>query len=207
MKIICVGLNYLDHINEFDRSKLDIKEPCIFSKPDTAILRNNDPFYIPSFTNELHYETELVVKINRVVKAIDENFAARCYDEVAVGIDFTARDLQNKLKKSGLPWELSKAFDKSAPLPNEFIKLSEVGGDVQNLNFSLKINSKTVQQGNTSNMIFSVNKIISYVSHFMTLKIGDVIFTGTPSGVGCVNIGDHLEAYLENNKMLDFEIK
>lgn len=207
MKIVCVGLNYEDHIKEFDRNIDRSSFPTIFMKPDTALLRNNDPFYIPTFTDSIDYETELVVKINRVVKAIDEKFAARCYDEVAVGIDFTARSLQSELKKKGMPWELSKAFDKSTPVPNEFVKLSDFGSDINNLNFHLDINSKTVQRGCSKDMIFSVNNIISYVSQFVTLKIGDLIFTGTPSGVGRVNIGDRLEAYLEDRKLLDFEIK
>lgn len=207
MKIVCVGLNYRDHVKEFDRKFEVLEDPCIFIKPDTALLRNNDPFYIPSFSSHIDYETELVVKINRVVKAIDENFAARCYDEVAVGIDFTARDLQNEFKTKGLPWELSKGFDKSTPVPNSFIKLDEMGGDVQNLDIRLDINSKTVQSVNSGEMIHSVNKIISYVSQFVTLKIGDLIFTGTPAGVGKVAIGDHLEAYLGEHKMLDFEVK
>lgn len=207
MKIICVGLNYRDHIEEFDVEKLTIEEPCIFMKPDTALLRNNDPFYIPSFSSEVEYEAELVVKINRVVKAIDENFASRCYDEVGVGIDFTARDLQSKLRAQGMPWELSKAFDKSTPVPNEFIKLSELGKGVQELSFSLNINSKRVQCGHAKDMIFSVNQIIAYVSRFVTLKIGDIIFTGTPVGVGSVKAGDHIEAFLEDRKMLDFQVK
>lgn len=207
MKIVCVGLNYHDHIKEFDRSNLNITEPCIFMKPDTALLRNNEPFYIPSFSSEIHYEVELVVKINRVVKAIDENFAARCYDEVGLGVDFTARDLQTKLKNAGMPWELSKAFDKSTPVSMEFIKLDELKKDIQELNFHLDINSQKVQIGCAKDMIFNVNKIISYVSHYSTLKIGDLIFTGTPAGVGKVNIGDHLEGYLEGRKMFDFDIK
>lgn len=207
MKIVCVGLNYHDHIKEFDRSNLNITEPCIFMKPDTALLRNNEPFYIPSFSSEIHYEVELVVKINRVVKAIDENFAARCYDEVGLGVDFTARDLQTKLKNAGMPWELSKAFDKSTPVSMEFIKLDELKKDIQELNFNLDINSQKVQIGCAKDMIFNVNKIISYVSHYSTLKIGDLIFTGTPAGVGKVNIGDHLEGYLEGRKMFDFDIK
>lgn len=207
MKIICVGLNYIDHIKEFDRGKITIEKPCIFMKPDTALLRNNDTFYLPSFSSDINYELELVVKINRVVKAIDENFASRCYDEVGVGIDFTARDLQMKLKEQGMPWELSKAFDKSTPVPNEFIKLSEIGKDVQDLNFMLDINSKRVQCGYSKDMLFSVDQIIAYVSHFITLKIGDIIFTGTPSGVGSVKSGDRIEAFLEDRKMLDFEVK
>ncbi|MFI3268146.1 MAG: fumarylacetoacetate hydrolase family protein [Rikenellaceae bacterium] len=207
MKIVCVGLNYQNHVKEFDRGQLENAEPCIFMKPDTALLRNNEAFYIPSFSSEIHHEVELVVKINRVVKAIDENFASRCYDEVGLAIDFTARDLQMKLKQQGKPWELSKAFDKSTPMSSEFIKLSELGKDVQDLEFSLDINSQKVQLGHTKDMLFSVNKIISYVSHFCTLKIGDLILTGTPEGVGKVNIGDNLQGYLEGRKMFDFFVK
>ncbi|MEG1634769.1 MAG: fumarylacetoacetate hydrolase family protein [Rikenellaceae bacterium] len=205
MKIICIGLNYNKHIKELGHSIPT--EPVFFMKPDTALLRNNDTFYIPDFSHELHYECELAVKIDRVAKAISEKFAPRCYSEVALGIDFTARDLQRRLAASGLPWEAAKAFDKSTPIPNQFIALDSIGGNIQNLDFYLNINGKTVQQTNTSDMLFSVDKIIAHVTKFVTLKIGDIIMTGTPSGVGTVSDGDHLEAYLMGEKVLDFEVK
>lgn len=206
MKIICIGQNYKAHNAEMARSEQP-SEPVFFLKPDTALLRNNDPFYIPSFTDECHYEAELAVKINRVVKAIDERFARRCYDEVAVGIDFTARDRQRQCKAAGLPWEICKAFDKSTPVPNSFLRLDELGGDINSLRFALDINGQRAQEGFSGDMIFPVDKIISYVSHFVTLKIGDIILTGTPAGVGPVKIGDMLTASLEGHVMLDFEVR
>ncbi len=205
MKIICIGRNYADHAKELGNEPP--KVPIYFMKPDTALLRNNEDFYIPEFSKDLHYETELVVKINRVVKSIDRSFAARCYTEVGVGIDFTARDLQRACSQAGSPWEIAKSFDKSAPVPNEFIALEELGGDIRNLNFRMTINGQERQSGNSRDMIFDVDTIIEYVSQFTTLKIGDLIFTGTPAGVGAVKIGDHLEAYLEDRKMLDFYIR
>ncbi len=204
MKIICIGMNYREHVRELHHE--EPKNPVFFCKPDTALLRNNDSFYIPDFTQELHYETELVVKINRLVKAIDRKFASRCYDEIAVGIDFTARDVQRECIAKGLPWEIAKAFDKSAPLPNVFAPLSNFP-DINHIHFRLDINGKTCQEGCTSDMIFDVDTLIAYISRFMTLKIGDLIFTGTPVGVGPVHPGDHLEAYLEDQKMLDFEVR
>lgn len=207
MKIICIGRNYVEHIQELDNNSNIPAQPIFFTKPDSALLRNNSPFYVPDFSNDLHYECELVVKINRVTKSIDEKFASRCYDEVGLGIDFTARDLQRVCFKEGLPWEICKAFDHSAAISPEFIKLSELGGDTQKLNFELDLNGKIVQRGDTSKMIFDVNKIISYVSHFMTLKIGDLLFTGTPVGVGAVHPEDHLKASLEGRLLLDFDIK
>ncbi len=205
MKIICIGHNYRKHIEELGHALPE--EPLFFCKPDTALLRNNDSFYIPDFTDDLQYETELVVKINRIVKSIDEKFASRCYSQVAVGIDFTARDIQRRCIEKGLPWEICKAFDKSTPVPNEFKELADFPQGIGNLHFRLDINGKTVQEGNSADMIFSVDKIIAYVSRFMTLKIGDIIFTGTPAGVGKVKIGDRLEVFLEGEKMMDFEIK
>ncbi len=205
MKIICIGLNYKAHIKEMGHETPE--QPVFFMKPDTALLRNNDPFYLPEFSSEVDYECELAVKINRVTKAISHEYAHRCYDEVAVGVDFTARDIQRELCKAGLPWEASKAFDKSTPLPNKFISLSSLGKDIQNLNFNLDINGVTVQGTNSSDMLFGIDEIIAYVSKYVTLKIGDIIMSGTPVGVGKVNIGDHLEAYLESNKLLDFNIK
>lgn len=207
MKIICIGRNYVDHIQELDGNRNIPENPIFFTKPDTALLRNNDPFYVPNFSNELHYETELVIRINRLAKSIDEKFASRCCSEVGLGIDFTARDIQRKCFAEGLPWEICKAFDHSAAISPEFISLDELGGEVQKLHFEMNLNGKTVQKGDTSLMIFSVNKIISYVSHFMTLKIGDLIFTGTPVGVGAVHPGDRIEASLEGRKLLDFDIK
>ncbi len=205
MKMICIGRNYHDHIKELSNSVPT--EPMFFMKPDTAQLRNNEDFYIPEFSQDLQYETEVVVKINRVVKSIDRKFASRCYTEVGIGIDFTARDLQRKCAEAGRPWEIAKSFDKSAPVPNDFIPLDELGGDVMNLNFRMTINGEERQRANTSEMIFDVDTLIEHVSKYVTLKIGDLIFTGTPSGVGKVNIGDHLEAWLEDRKLLDFYIR
>lgn len=206
MKIICIGLNYLDHIKEFSGDAEEIAEPVFFLKPDTALLRNNDTFYIPSFSNDLHYECELVVKINRIGKSIEERFANRYYDQVGLGIDFTARDIQRDARAKGMPWERAKAFDHSAALSPTFIPLSELGS-IDSLNFKLEINGDPRQIGNTSKMLFGVDKIISYVSQYMTLKIGDLIYTGTPAGVGAVKSGDNLVATLEGRKLLDFDIK
>lgn len=207
MKIICIGRNYVEHIQELDNNSKIPPNPIFFTKPDTALLRNNEAFYVPSFSKDLHYETELVVKINRVTKAIEEKFAHRCYDEVGVGIDFTARDIQRDCMKNGLPWEICKAFDHSAAISPRFIKLSDLGGDVQKLHFEMSLNGVVRQRGDSGKMIFTVDKIISYVSQFMTLKIGDLIYTGTPVGVGAVVGGDHLVASLEGEVLLDFDIK
>lgn len=206
MKIICIGLNYLDHIKEFRVDSAEIAEPVFFLKPDTALLRNNDTFYIPSFSNDLHYECELVVKINRIGKCIEERFANRYYNEVALGIDFTARDIQQDARAKGMPWERAKAFDHSAALSPTFVPLAELG-NIDNLNFKLEINGECRQIGDTSKMLFGVDKIIAYVSQYMTLKIGDLIYTGTPAGVGAVKSGDNLVATLEGRKLLDFDIK
>jgi 2-keto-4-pentenoate hydratase/2-oxohepta-3-ene-1,7-dioic acid hydratase in catechol pathway len=204
MKIFAIGLNYASHNNEMKRT-FESEEPVVFMKPDTAILKGGKPFFLPDFSEEMHYETELVVKISRLGKNIAERFAHRYYEEVTVGIDFTARDLQKKQKEKGLPWEISKAFDNSAALGTFILK--EEAGDVNNIDFHLDINGKLVQQGNTSDMIYSVDKIISYISRFFTLKIGDILFTGTPAGVGPVNVNDHLQGYLGDKKLLDFRIK
>ena len=204
MKILAVGLNYESHNVEMKRT-FQSNEPVIFMKPESAQLKDGKPFFIPDFSNEVHYETEMVVKINRLGKNIDEKFAHRYYDELTVGIDFTARDIQRNLKEKSLPWEISKGFDGSAAI-GSFIPKKEFE-NVQNINFHLDINSKTVQEGNTRDMIFSVDKIIAYVSKFFTLKIGDLIYTGTPAGVGPVKIDDHLEGYLEDKKLLDFNIR
>lgn len=206
MKIICIGRNYADHIREFDNGSPSA-EPIYFLKPDTALLRNNDAFYIPTFSQQVDYETELVVKINRVGKCIEERFAHRYYDEVTLGIDFTARDLQRKAIAAGLPWELSKGFDRSAAIAPQFLKLSELGKGVQELEFQMTINDQVRQVGFTRDMIFSVDRIISYVSRFMMLRMGDLIYTGTPSGVGPVHSGDVLRATLEGVELLNFDIK
>lgn len=204
MKILAVGLNYESHNQEMGRT-FQNKEPVIFMKPESAQLKDGKPFFIPDFSKEVHYETEIVVKINRLGKCIEERFAYRYYDEITVGIDFTARDIQRGLKQKGLPWEVSKAFDNSAAI-GRFISKNEFQ-DIQNINFHLDIDSKIVQQGNTSDMIYSIDKIIAYVSQFFTLKIGDLIFTGTPDGVGPVQVDNHLTGYIENHRLLEFNVK
>ena len=204
MKIIAVGMNYANHNKEMHNS-LVLSEPVIFMKPDSALLKDGKPFFIPDFSSDVHYETEVVVKINKLGKNIAEQFAHRCYNEVTVGIDFTARDLQTELRKKGLPWEICKGFDCSA-VTGDFIQLKE-SDNIQQLAFHLDINGKTVQKGNTSDMLFTVDIIISYVSRFFTLKIGDLIYTGTPAGVGAVNIGNHLQGYLDDRKLLDFFVR
>ena len=203
MKIFAIGQNYVEHNKELNSK--NPTEPVVFMKPDTSLLKNNKPFYIPDFTNELHYETELIIKFNRLGKNIDSIFANRYYAEIGLGIDFTARDLQRKLKTEGKPWEISKAFDNSAVIGN-FLPVTELG-DVQNIQFRLDLNGKTVQNGNSSDMIFQINELVAYVSRFFTIKIGDLLFTGTPVGVGKVEVGDRLEGYIFNNKMFDFLIK
>lgn len=207
MKIICIGRNYVDHIKELDHTDSTPKEPQYFMKPDTALLRNNDPFYIPSFSSQVDYECELVVKINRVAKYIDEKFAPRCYNEIGLGIDFTARDLQREAIAKGLPWEQCKAFDHSAALSPQFVELSDLGGDINNLNFTMELNGEVRQSGFTGDMLFNVDRIINYVSQYMTLKIGDLIFTGTPVGVGPVKAGDNIRACLEGRELLNFDIR
>lgn len=197
-------MNYAAHNKELHHT-LELTEPTIFMKSDSSLLKDGKPFFIPDFSAEIHYETELVVKIDRLGKNIAERFAHRYYSEVTVGIDFTARDLQRRLREQGLPWEISKAFDNSAVI-GTFIPLEEAG-NVNQLSFHLDMNGKTVQQGNTADMLFSVDQIIAYVSRFFTLKIGDLIYTGTPVGVGPVSIGDHLEGYLGERKLLDFHVR
>ena len=206
MKIICIGRNYADHAKELNDGAELPKEPLFFLKPDTALLRNNDPFYIPSFSNEVHYECELVVRITRLAKCIDRKFASRCYEEVGLGIDFTARDLQREAIAKGLPWELCKGFDHSAALSNQFVPLAELGGDVQNLEFEMELNGEVRQRGFTKEMLFSVDQIIAHVSKYMTLRIGDLIFTGTPVGVGAVKAGDNIKARLGGHELLNFDI-
>jgi 2-keto-4-pentenoate hydratase/2-oxohepta-3-ene-1,7-dioic acid hydratase in catechol pathway len=204
MKILAVGWNYAEHNQELGQALPS--EPVIFSKPDSALLLGNKPFFIPGFSNEIHYETELVVRINRLGKNIAPKFASRYYSEVALGIDFTARDLQRKLKAAGQPWEISKAFDSSAVV-SQFVSLSSLSAPIQELEFYLQLNNKIVQQGNTKNMLFSVDTIIAYVSQFFTLKIGDLIFTGTPAGIGQVAKNDHLQGFLEDKELLNFFIR
>lgn len=203
MKIFAVGWNYFAHNKELNPVNTP-EHPVIFSKPETALLHDNKPFYYPEFSQNIHYETEIVVRISKMGKNISEKFAHRYYDAVALGIDFTARDLQNELKAKGAPWDICKGFDNSAPI-SEFLPKEEL--DLDHLNFSLQINGEEKQKGNTENMIFSIDKIIAYVSQFFTLKTGDLIFTGTPEGVGPVHIGDRLEGFIEEKKMFDFSIK
>ena len=202
MKIIAIGRNYAAHIAELNNEKPS--QPVVFMKPDTAILRNNAPFYYPDFSKDIHFEVEILIKINREGKYIDQKFAHKYYEEIGIGVDFTARDLQTKCKEKGLPWEIAKAFNGSAPI-SEFI--SKEGKDLGNLNFSLKQNGELKQQGNTSLMLFPFDEIVAYVSQYFTLKKGDIIFTGTPAGVGPIAIGDKLEAFIEEEKLLEVEIK
>ncbi len=206
MKIICVGHNYQEHNKEMGRNTSPSAEPVLFMKPDSALLKDNKPFFIPDFSNDVHYELEVVVRINRLGKNIAERFAHRYYDELTVGIDFTARDIQSELKQKGLPWEVSKGFDNSAVI-GEFVSKEVIGKDVKDLSFSLLKNNNIVQKGNTMDMIHSIDEIIAYASRFFTLKIGDMIFTGTPAGVGRVEIDDHLEGFLEEKKLFDFHIR
>jgi 2-keto-4-pentenoate hydratase/2-oxohepta-3-ene-1,7-dioic acid hydratase in catechol pathway len=203
MKIICIGLNYRKHALEMGRPFP--VEPVVFLKPDSSIIKNNKPFFLPDFSKEIHYEVEVVIKISKLGKGISAKFAHRYFDEVTVGIDITARDLQNQFSKNGLPWELSKCFDGAAPL-GKFVSTRTIK-DIQDIDFMLEINGKKVQESNTSDMIFSINDIIAYVSFFFTLKTGDLIFTGTPSGVGALHRNDNLVAYLNNKPLLDFVIK
>ncbi len=204
MKIFAVGLNYASHNKEMERM-FEQKDPVLFMKPDSALLKDGKPFFLPDFSDEVHYEAELVVRINRLGKNIQERFAHRYYSEVTIGIDFTARDLQRKQKEQGLPWEIAKGFDSSAAI-GTFVPKDELG-DITRIGFHLDLNGETVQEGNTEEMIWPVDKIISYISRFFTLKIGDIIFTGTPAGVGPVKINDHLQGYIEERKLLDFNVK
>lgn len=210
MKIICIGRNYAAHAEELHHATglpTEGSEPLWFLKPDTALLRNNDPFYIPSFSQEVDYECELVVRICRVGRAISERFAHRYYTEVGLGIDFTARDVQRQAIAEGLPWERAKAFDRSAAISPQFLPLAELGGGVQNLRFSLEVNGEVRQEGDTSQMLYSVDRIIASISRYMTLRMGDLLFTGTPAGVGALREGDHLRATLEGHELLNFDIR
>ncbi|MGV6861729.1 MAG: fumarylacetoacetate hydrolase family protein [Putridiphycobacter sp.] len=202
MKIICIGRNFADHAKEM-KSELP-SEPVFFFKPDISILRGNR-FYIPEFTKEVHYEVELVVKIKKVGKYIEPQFAHKYYDEIGLGIDFTARDIQRECKAKGLPWEKAKAFENSAVLGQTFINKDEL--DLSNLQFSLKKNNEVVQEGNSCDMIFNIDQIIAYISKFVTLKIGDLIYTGTPSGVGPIAIGDKLTGFIDSKEMFHIEIR
>ncbi len=203
MKIIAIGRNYAEHAKELNNPVPAV--PVIFMKPDTALLKDNKPFYHPDFSQDIHHEIEIVLKISKEGKHINEKFAGSYFEEIGLGIDFTARDIQQRHKEKGLPWELAKAFDSSAPVSN-FVPRSKFS-DIYNLNFRLDINEQTRQQGNTKDLLFSFERIITFVSKYITLKKGDLIFTGTPQGVSKVNIGDHLEGYLEDVKMLDFCVK
>ena len=205
MKIIAIGMNYQLHCHELHAGEALPQEPVIFMKPDSALLKDGKPFFIPDFSERVDYETELVVRINRLGKNIAERFAHRYYDAVTVGIDFTARDLQRKYRAEGKPWELCKGFDNSAAI-GDWIPVERFK-DIQQLNFHLDIDGKTVQRGYAGDMLFKIDQIIAYVSRFCTLKIGDLLFTGTPVGVGPVQVNNHLEGYLEDEKVLDFYIR
>lgn len=203
MKIIAIGRNYAEHAKELNNPVPAV--PVIFMKPDTAVLKDNKPFYHPEFSTDIHHEIELVLKVSKEGKHIAQKFASTYFDEIGLGIDFTARDIQQKHKEKGLPWELAKAFDNSAPV-SKFIPKSEFK-DLGNLNIRLDLNDNTVQEGNTKDLLFSFEYMIAFVSQYITLKKGDLIFTGTPKGVGKVNVGDHLCGYLEDQKLLDFYIR
>ena len=205
MKIFAVGMNYQAHNKELHGASLNMKEPVIFTKADSALLKDGKPFFVPAFTERCEYETEVVVRICRLGRSIAPRWAHRYYDQVTVGIDFTARDLQERLRAEGKPWELCKGFDGSAVI-GEMVPKDELP-DVQNLHFHLDINGKTVQQGHTADMLFKVDEVVSYISQFFTLKMGDLIYTGTPAGVGPVHEGDHLEGYLEGRKVLEFNVR
>ena len=205
MKIFGIGMNYVEHNKELHGTLLNIEGPVVFTKADSSLLTGGKPFFIPAYTKQCDYETELVVRINHLGRSIPERFAHRYYQEVSVGIDFTARDMQKALREKGLPWDLCKGFDGSAVV-GEWLPIDTLG-DVQNLHFHLDINGKTVQSGFTGDMVHSVDKLVSFISQYFTLKTGDIIFTGTPVGVGPVQIDDHLEGFLEGKKVLEFNVK
>ncbi|MDB5240475.1 MAG: fumarylacetoacetate hydrolase [Spirosoma sp.] len=203
MKIICVGRNYAEHIKELNNEQPE--DPVIFLKPETAVPLKNEPFFYPEFSSDVHHEVEILVKINRVGKNIDQKFAHKYYDEIGIGIDFTARDLQTKLKAKGLPWELAKGFNGSAPISG-FVPKTDYA-DLHNINFRLDVNGETRQQGNTSMMLFKIDYLISFVSTYFLLQQGDILFTGTPKGVGPVQVGDRLSAFIEDKPMLTLDVK
>ncbi|MBK99737.1 MAG: 2-hydroxyhepta-2,4-diene-1,7-dioate isomerase [Flavobacteriaceae bacterium] len=203
MKIICVGRNYTDHIKELDNKKP--KDPVLFLKPQTAIINKGQPFFIPSFSNEIHYELEVIIKINRLGRFIEKKFSHKYYDEIGLGIDFTARDLQLELKNNGLPWEKAKAFDGSCLIGDW--KNKKDFNNIDNIDFRLTKNDEIVQNSNTSLMLWKIDELIEYISKFFTLKIGDVIFTGTPSGVGKVQLNDKLKGYMNDDELLSINIK
>ena len=203
MKIICVGQNYLNHIKELNSKRN--KSPILFLKPDSSIIQKNQPFFIPEFSKEIHYEAEIILKFDKLGKHIDKKFSNKYYNEISLGIDFTARDLQEKLKKSGQPWEKAKSFDNSAVV-GDWIDVSNFQ-DINNINFCLKLNNEIVQSSNSSNMIWKIDDLVSEVSNYFTLKIGDILFTGTPEGVGKVSIGDVLDGFLEEKKVFSIKIK
>lgn len=203
MKIICIGRNYVEHAKELNNPLPE--KPIFFLKPDSALVIKNQPFFYPEFSKDIHFETEIVLRICKLGKHIQQKFAHTYFDEIGIGLDLTARDLQKDCKSKGLPWEIAKAFDQSAPLG--LFKPKSDFKNINDLNFSLKINDEIRQRGNTKDLIFSFDHLISYISQFITLKIGDLIFTGTPEGVGPVEIGDHLEAFIEDEKCLDLSVK
>jgi len=204
MRIFAIGRNYAEHIQELNNERPD--EPVIFTKPDTALLKNNAPFYYPVFSNDIHHEVELILRICKEGKNIEEKFAHKYYDAIGIGIDFTARDLQQKAKEKGLPWDIAKGFNGSAPVSDTFYPVSHFK-NLRDINFSLQIDGQLRQQSNTNMMLFNFEYIIHYLSKFFTLRIGDLIFTGTPKGVGPVKPGNILSAYIENEKLLEFEVK
>jgi 2-keto-4-pentenoate hydratase/2-oxohepta-3-ene-1,7-dioic acid hydratase in catechol pathway len=203
VKIFAIGRNYVDHAKELNNPLP--AEPMFFMKPDTALVRSNKPFFYPDFSKEIHHEVEIVLKLNRVGKSISEKFAHRYYTEIGIGIDFTARDIQRKCQEKGMPWEIAKSFDNSAPV-SKFLPKSKFR-DLKNISFHLDINGKTAQTGNTANMIFHFDRLVSHVSKYVTIRMGDLIFTGTPAGVGPVNIGDRLQAYIEDEMLMDFYVR
>jgi 2-keto-4-pentenoate hydratase/2-oxohepta-3-ene-1,7-dioic acid hydratase in catechol pathway len=204
MRIFAVGRNYVEHINELNNERPE--EPVIFTKPDTALLRNNAPFYYPDFSSDIHHEVELVLRICKEGKNVEEKFAHKYYDAIGIGIDFTARDLQQKAKTKGLPWDIAKGFNGSAPLSDKFIPVGDFK-DLHNINFSLQVDGTYRQKGNTSLMLFSFDYIIMYLTRFFTLRTGDLIFTGTPKGVSPIKVGNVLSAFIEDEKLLEFEVK
>ena len=203
MKIICVGQNYLNHIKELNSKRN--KSPILFLKPDSSIIQKNHPFFIPEFSKEIHYEAEIILKFDKLGKHIDKKFSNKYYNQISLGIDFTARDLQEKLKKSGQPWEKAKSFDNSAVV-GDWIDVNNFR-DINDINFCLQLNNEIVQSSNSSNMIWKIDDLVSEVSNYFTLKIGDILFTGTPEGVGKVSIGDVLEGFLEEKKVFSIKIK